>query len=123
MPIEAVKSWPRHFLGYLMNQLSNMSVAKRLGLGFALVLLLSIAVIGLSIIQLNAVADATEEMVKNPIKTERLVSDWYRNLRTGITRTVAVSRSSDPALADFFAEEAKASSKSSGERKRPANSS
>lgn len=60
-----------------MKQLSNLSVAKRLGLGFALVLLLSMAVIALSISRLNAVADATQEMVQNPIKTERLVVDWY----------------------------------------------
>ncbi len=98
-----------------MKQLSNLSVAKRLALGFALVLLLSVGVITLSISRLNALADATEEMVQNPIKTERLVSDWSRNLRSGITRTAAVARSSDPALADFFAEDSKASSKSSGE--------
>ena len=98
-----------------MIQLSNLSVAKRLALGFALVLLLSVGVITLSISRLNALADATEEMVRNPVKTERLVSDWSRNLRTGITRTAAVARSSDPALAEFFAEESKASSKSSGE--------
>lgn len=98
-----------------MKQLSNLSVAKRLALGFALVLLLSMGVITLSISRLNALADATEEMVQNPVKTERLVSDWSRNLRTGITRTAAVARSSDPALADFFAEDSKASSKSSGE--------
>ena len=98
-----------------MKQLSNLSVAKRLALGFALVLLLSIGVITLSISRLNALADATEEMVQNPVKTERLVSDWSRNLRTGITRTAAVARSSDPSLADFFAEDSKASSKSSGE--------
>ena len=55
-----------------MNQLSNLSVAKRLALGFALVLLLSMGVITLSISRLNALADATEEMVQNPIKTERL---------------------------------------------------
>jgi methyl-accepting chemotaxis protein len=98
-----------------MNFLSNLSVAKRLALGFALVLLLSMGVIGLSISRLNALADATQEMVQNPIKTERLVSDWARNLHTGITRTAAVARSSDPVLADFFAEDSKASSKSSGE--------
>lgn len=43
------------------------------------------------------------------------MSDWSRNLRTGITRTAAVARSSDPSLADFFAEDSKASSKSSAE--------
>ena len=98
-----------------MSQLSNISVAKRLALGFALVLLLSMGVIGVSISRLNALAAATEEMVQNPIKTERLVSDWSRNLRTGITRTAAVARSSDPSLAEFFAEDSKASSKNSGE--------
>ena len=98
-----------------MTQLSNLSIAKRLALGFALVLLLSMGVIGLSISRLNALADYTQEMVQNPIKTERLVSDWSRNLRTGITRTAAVARSSDPSLADFFAEDSKASSKSSAE--------
>ena len=98
-----------------MSRLSNLSVAKRLALGFSLVLLLLIGAIALSIARLNAVADATREMLQNPIKTERLVSDWSRNLRAGITRTAAVARSSDPSLADFFAEESKASSKSSGE--------
>jgi methyl-accepting chemotaxis protein len=98
-----------------MNQLSNLSVAKRLGLGFALVLLLSMAVIALSISRLNAVADATQEMVQNPIKTERLVVDWYRNIRSGVTRTSAIARSSDPSLVDFFAADAKASTAQSGE--------
>ncbi|RYF07571.1 MAG: HAMP domain-containing protein [Comamonadaceae bacterium] len=98
-----------------MKFLSQISVAKRLALGFALVLLLSVIVIALSIARLNALADATEEMVQNPIKTERLVSDWARNLHTGITRTAAVARSADPVLAEFFAEDSKASSKSSGE--------
>ena len=98
-----------------MSFLSNLSVAKRLSVGFAVVLLLSIGVIGLSIARLDALANATEEMVQDPIKTERLVSDWARNLHTGITRTAAVARSSDPALADFFAEDSKASSKNSAE--------
>ncbi len=98
-----------------MKFLTHLSVAKRLALGFALVLLLSMGVIALSIARLNALADATEEMVQNPIKTERLVSDWSRNLHTGITRTAAVARSADPVLAEFFAEDSKASSKSSGE--------
>ncbi len=98
-----------------MKILTHLSVAKRLALGFALVLLLSMGVIALSIARLNALADATEEMVQNPIKTERLVSDWARNLHTGITRTAAVARSADPVLAEFFAEDSKASSKSSGE--------
>ncbi|WP_280191521.1 methyl-accepting chemotaxis protein [Delftia sp. PS-11] len=98
-----------------MKLLTHLSVAKRLALGFALVLLLSFAVITLSITRLNALADATQEMVQDPIKTERLVSDWARNLHTGITRTAAVARSADPALAEFFAQDSKALSQRSGE--------
>jgi len=98
-----------------MSIFQHLSVAKRLAVGFAVVLLLSIAVIGLSIHRLSALADAADEMVKVPIKAERLVSDWSRNLQVGITRTAAVARSSDPALATFFADDAKASSTRSGE--------
>ena len=96
-----------------MGLISNLSVAKRLSLGFALVLALSIAVIGLSIAQLNQLADDTQAMMQKPILTERLVSDWARNLSAGITRTVAVARSSDPDLADFFDAAAKDSSRRS----------
>ncbi|WP_394790661.1 methyl-accepting chemotaxis protein [Rhodoferax sp.] len=98
-----------------MNQLSNLSVSKRLGLGFAFVLLLLLVAIGVSISRLNAVADATQKMMDEPIKTERLVGDWYRNVRTSLTRTNAIAHSSDTTLVDFFKEEASASSKSSGE--------
>jgi len=98
-----------------MNQLSNLSVAKRLALGFALVLLLSVGVIGLSIFRLNALADDTEKMMDEPILTERVVADWYRNVRASITRATAIARSSDPALVEFFAEEQTLSTKTSGE--------
>ena len=85
-----------------MGIFQHLSVAKRLAVGFAVVLLLSIAVIGLSIYRLSALADAADELVKGPITAERLVSDWSRNLHVGITRTAAVARSSDPALAAFL---------------------
>ena len=88
-----------------MNYLSNLSVARRLALGFCVVLLLSIGMIGVSISRLNAVAADTEVMVKTPIKTERLISDWYRNVRSSITRASAIARSSDSSLVDFFKEE------------------
>ena len=98
-----------------MNQLSNLSVAKRLALGFALILLLSVGVIGMSIVRLNAVANATQHMVDSPIKTERLVSDWYNNIRAAVVRTTAIARSSDSSLVDFFAEDSKASTSQTGD--------
>ncbi|WP_138517363.1 methyl-accepting chemotaxis protein [Rhodoferax bucti] len=95
--------------------LKNLSIAKRLGLGFALILAMLLLTILVSIVRLNQGAAATQTMVNDPIKTERLVSDWYRNIHTGVRRTAAIARSSDPALAEFFAEDQAASTKSSGE--------
>jgi len=95
--------------------LKNLSIAKRLGLGFALILAMLLLTILVSIARLNQGAAATQKMVNDPIKTERLVSDWYRNIHTGVRRTAAIARSSDPALAEFFAEDQAASTKSSGE--------
>ena len=98
-----------------MRKLSNLSVAKRMALGFALILLLSIAVIGFSILRLNQLAEASEVMVKKPVQTERLVSDWARNLSGGIARAAAVAHSSDPSLAGFFDTINKESSRRSSE--------
>ncbi|BDT67816.1 methyl-accepting chemotaxis protein I [Comamonadaceae bacterium OS-1] len=98
--------------------ISNLSVSKRLGLGFAMVLALSVAIIVVAIGRLNAVADAAQYMVASPIKTERIVGDWYRNIHTGVRRTGAIAKSNDPALAGFFAEDQAASTKSSSENQK-----
>ncbi|WAC71645.1 methyl-accepting chemotaxis protein [Roseateles sp. SL47] len=92
-----------------------MSVTQRLALAFSLILALLVGVIMLSIYQLDAVARATETMMNAPLKTERLVSDWYRNVRAAATRTTAIARSSDSSLVDFFKAEQTASSKDSAE--------
>ncbi len=95
--------------------LANLSVARRLGLGFAVILALSILVIVVAITRLNGVAEATRAMVANPVKTERMVGDWYRNLYTGVRRTAAIAKSSDESLAAYFAEDAAQSTKTSSE--------
>jgi methyl-accepting chemotaxis protein len=97
------------------SSISGLSVAKRLGLGFALLLLLSALILIVGISRLNEVAQSTRDMVASPIKTERLVSDWYRNIYTGVRRTGAIAKSSDPSLVQFFAEDQAASTKASTE--------
>jgi methyl-accepting chemotaxis protein len=95
--------------------IKNLSIAKRLGLGFAVVLIMSLISILVGLSRLNAVAQATQSMVEEPLKTERLVSDWYRNVHTGVRRTGAIAKSSDPSVASYFAEDQAESSKSSAE--------
>jgi len=94
--------------------ISNLPIAKRLAAGFVVVLIMSMISIVIGLARLSSVAQATRDLVANPIQTERLVNDWSRNINTAVTRTTAIAKSADPGLASYFVEEAMASSKVSG---------
>jgi methyl-accepting chemotaxis protein len=96
-----------------LNIFANMKIGKRLGLGFGIILVLLIATTAIGIWRLQTVAAATEAMMQQPLAKERLVSDWYRLIHTSVRRTLAVAKSTDGALAAFFAEENVSSSKAS----------
>ncbi|MDB5846873.1 MAG: hypothetical protein JWP29_625, partial [Rhodoferax sp.] len=84
---------------------SSLSITQRLSLGFALILLLSLISILVGIARLGSSAASTEYMLRSPIQTERLVSDWYRDIHTSVRRTTAIAKSSDASLANYFAED------------------
>ena len=88
-------------------KISNLSIGRRLALGFSVILAILILNTCLGIYRLQGVASATRGMMEVPLAKERLIGDWYRIVYAGIRRTTAVARSADPALATFFAEEAK----------------
>ena len=85
--------------------INNMNIGKRLLLGFAIVLLCSLLAIGIGIARLSAVAESTRHLLDEPLASERYISDWYRNVYAGIRRSLAIAKSSDNSLADFFAAE------------------
>jgi methyl-accepting chemotaxis protein len=91
----------------------NSSISRRLALGFAGILLLALIAIGISIDRLNSVAAATQKMLDEPVSTERLIQDWYRQAHTAVPRTVAIAMSSDDTLAAFFAADIAAATKTS----------
>ncbi len=93
----------------------DLTIGKRIGLGFAVLLLLSLAALVIGISRLNAVAGATRDLLKEPLATERMVSDWNRNISAGVRRTSAIARSSDPSLGVFFAEDQASSTRNSSE--------
>jgi methyl-accepting chemotaxis protein len=98
-----------------MNLLRNVSIGVRLGLGFAVILLFSMVITGISVWRLHDVATATRTMMEQPLAKERYISDWYSKIDSGIRRTTAIVRSADTSLGPYFAEEAKQSSVVSGE--------
>jgi methyl-accepting chemotaxis protein len=87
-----------------MNFLSNMRITTRLAAGFTIVLALSVAATGYALVQARATAEATKQMMANPLATERLVSDWYVLIYSAIARTALFARTSDEKLPVVFAD-------------------
>ncbi|OFA00136.1 methyl-accepting chemotaxis protein [Duganella sp. HH101] len=98
-----------------MTMLANISIGKRLALGFTIILAFAMLITGISVWRLQGVASATRDMMQVPLAKERMISDWSSKIDSAIRRTTAIARSSDQSLAAFFAEESKASSATSAE--------
>ncbi|HEX5345092.1 MAG TPA: methyl-accepting chemotaxis protein [Duganella sp.] len=85
--------------------MKNLKIGTRLAAGFGLVLALMILMTAIGIRHMGTVADATRDMMQQPLAKERMISDWYRLIHTSVRRTSAISKSSDPSLGPYFAEE------------------
>jgi methyl-accepting chemotaxis protein len=90
---------------------SNITVAKRLGIGFALILAMTILIAAVGVWRLNEVAASTRAMMAEPLTKERQVNDWYTLIYASIRRTTAIVKSSDAALEPYFQEDTAASVK------------
>ena len=86
-----------------MKLFSSMKIGTRLALGFAVVLAFAVLITGIGVWQLNALSNATREMMQEPLSKERYISDWSRNINVAVIRTTAVAKSTDPSLVPFFA--------------------
>jgi methyl-accepting chemotaxis protein len=85
------------------------SLGRRLGAGFAVTLVIALGGSGYGAWSLNRVARQTQQLVDSSVATDRVVSEWYRNVSVAVKRTTAIAVSDDPKLAEFFSKEAVAS--------------
>ncbi|MGJ7913961.1 methyl-accepting chemotaxis protein [Massilia sp. LXY-6] len=85
-----------------MSFFNNINIGKRLGAGFSLVLALTVLIAGAGIWRLDAVADATSDMMAAPLAKERLITEWHTQTFAAVRRTAAIVKSSDPSLVEFF---------------------
>lgn len=67
-----------------MKIIGDMKIGKRLAFGFAIILAFSIVITAIGIWRLQAVSDATNAMMAQPLLKERVIGDWYANLHSGI---------------------------------------
>jgi len=91
--------------------MKNLNIGTRLAAGFGVILLLTTLMTMISLWRLHGVADATHMMMQQNLAAERMTSDWYRLIHTSVRRTTAISKSTDPSLGAYFAEETESSNK------------
>jgi len=89
-------------------KMSNLKIATRMGMGFAAVLAISALITLVGIGNLRQVAQATEQMMKQPLAKERIAADWYLLITAAIVRTELIVKSADNTLAPAFSDDIKA---------------
>jgi methyl-accepting chemotaxis protein len=98
-----------------MGFIANITIGKRLGAGFALILAMTALIAAAGVWRLNEVAGATRDMMATPLAKERMITDWYSLNFASIRRTAAIVKSSDPSLGAYFKEDSAASVKRAAE--------
>jgi methyl-accepting chemotaxis protein len=83
-------------------KIAHLKIGTRLGMGFALVLLLLAAVALIGMARLQTVGGMTNFLVQDALTKERLVREWTSNSETNTVRTMAVARTPNPADQKFF---------------------
>jgi methyl-accepting chemotaxis protein len=98
-----------------MGFVANIKIGKRLGLGFALILAMTVVISAVGAWRMNKIADRTKAMMAVPLAKERLITDWYTLNFASIRRTAAIAKSADPSLGAYFKEDSAASVKKAAE--------
>jgi len=90
--------------------MNKFRIGSRLAMSFAIVLTLLMAITVVALWRLQATSSAMSTLMDIPLTKERLISDWSRNIHSAVVKASAIVKSSDPALASYFAEDQKQSS-------------
>jgi methyl-accepting chemotaxis protein len=91
--------------------IKNIKIGPRLGIGFALILAMTVFIAIVGVWRVNDVAQSTHAMMDKPLAKERLFTDWYGQNFGAIRRTQAIIKSADPALGAYFKEDGAATAK------------
>ncbi|UVH58932.1 methyl-accepting chemotaxis protein [Variovorax paradoxus] len=82
--------------------LKNLKIGTRLGLGFAVVLLLMLVIAATGVMRLASVGKATEDMMQNALVKERLANQWSNLLGPAIVNSFAMVKATDPKAVAYF---------------------
>ncbi len=77
--------------------MNNFKIGTRLGIGFALVLFLLIAMTIVGLLRLGHASALTDEMISVKVRDERMVAEWGKVIEVNAARTMGAVMVSDPA--------------------------
>ncbi len=77
-------------------KLRDLKIGTRLGIGFALVLVLLSVIASMGVWRLGKVGDAAAEMTRDTLVKERIASEWLLDTSANSVRTLALVKSTNP---------------------------
>jgi methyl-accepting chemotaxis protein len=98
-----------------MGFFATLNIGKRLAIGFALVLALTVVIAGTGILRMQQIAAATQIVMSESLAKERLMVEWYTRIYGAVRRTAAIAKSSDASLGAFFKDDTAMTTRESGE--------
>ncbi|MBB3213656.1 methyl-accepting chemotaxis protein [Herbaspirillum sp. Sphag1AN] len=82
--------------------MKNLRIGWRLTLGFSMVLALLVLITVVGVWRLQDIGTRTADLVAQDLVKERLSTAWAANIDANSVRTVAIIRSTDPAVQRYF---------------------
>jgi len=80
----------------------KLNIGARLGLGFAIVLVLLLAMSATALTRMQSAADLTDRLVNTSIKNQRSVAEWRRNIEINSAINETVYYASDAGILDVI---------------------
>jgi len=84
-------------------RLKNLKIGARLGLGFAIVLLLLLVMSATALTRMQSAGDLTSRLVNTSIKNQRSVAEWRRNIEVNSAINDTVYHAADGGIIDVVA--------------------
>ncbi|HEV7816580.1 MAG TPA: methyl-accepting chemotaxis protein [Janthinobacterium sp.] len=90
--------------------MKNLNIGVRLGIGFAAVLLLLVALTVIGVMRMQTASAMTDTLINVKVKNERMIAEWVKVIELNASRTTAAWQISDPADQKAFEDQMKTSS-------------
>jgi methyl-accepting chemotaxis protein len=90
--------------------MKNLNIGIRLALGFAVVLLLLVAISATALWRMQSASASTEHLIETKVRNERLITEWAQVIHVNAARTTAAWLATDAADQKAVEDQMKASS-------------